>query len=286
MYLFTTLDKINKKIIYESFIEAFSDYSVNIFLPYEDFEKMLIGKGFNSEISIGLFHEEKLIGFILNGKREWNGKETAYDMGTALLPSYRGYGFSKKMIKEILKLLKEKNVEQYLLEVIQDNKNAFELYKAHDFKISRDFSVFQLKKNSCIPSASIPYKIETVSEISDNMWEIFKTFWDFSPSWQNSINSVKAVKEIFSYVVVKDKNNIIGYGIIEKNSGKIPQLAVDKNYRNKNIGKNIINRLTSCTDGDFIKFINIDRKCENIEKFLKSLNFEISSLQYEMMLEI
>lgn len=44
MYLFTTLDKINKKIIYESFIEAFSDYSVNIFLPYEDFEKMLIGK--------------------------------------------------------------------------------------------------------------------------------------------------------------------------------------------------------------------------------------------------
>ncbi len=242
MYLFTTLDKINKKIIYESFIEAFSDYSVNIFLPYEDFEKMLIGKGFNSEISIGLFHEEKLIGFILNGKREWNGKETAYDMGTALLPSYRGYGFSKKMIKEILKLLKEKNVEQYLLEVIQDNKNAFELYKAHDFKISRDFSVFQLKKNSCIPSASIPYKIETVSEISDNMWEIFKTFWDFSPSWQNSINSVKAVKEIFSYVVVKDKNNIIGYGIIEKNSGKIPQLAVDKNYRNKNIGKNIINQ--------------------------------------------
>ena len=238
--------------------------------------------------------------------------------------SYRGYGFSKKMIKEILKLLKEKNVEQYLLEVIQDNKNAFELYKAHDFKISRDFSVFQLKKNSCIPSASIPYKIETVSEISDNMWEIFKTFWDFSPSWQNSINSVKAVKEIFSYVItvseisdnmweifktfwdfspswqnsinsvkavkevfsyviVKDKNNIIGYGIIEKNSGKIPQLAVDKNYRNKNIGKNIINRLTSCTDGDFIKFINIDRKCENIEKFLKSLNFEISSLQYKFL---
>ena len=61
MYLFTTLDKINKKIIYESFIEAFSDYSVNIFLPYEDFEKMLIGKGFNSEISIGFLKSEKIL---------------------------------------------------------------------------------------------------------------------------------------------------------------------------------------------------------------------------------
>lgn len=286
MYLFKTLDKIDIKIIYKSFMEAFSDYSVNLFLPYDDFIKMLAGKGFNPEISIGLFHNDRLAGFILNGKRKWNGKETAYDMGTALLPSYRNCGFSKKMITKMLEILKEKNIEQYLLEVIQDNKKAFELYKSQNFKITRDFSVFQLKENSYISHIPSAYTFETVSEITDDMWKIFKTFWDFYPSWQNSINSVKAVKEIFSYIVAKDGNKIIGYGIVEKKSGKVPQLAVNKNYRNKNIGKNIVHELIKNSEAKLLKFINIDREYKNTEIFLKNLGFEITSLQYEMILEI
>ena len=286
MYLFKTLNNIDTKIIYESFMEAFSDYSVNIFLPYDEFEKMLVGKGFNPEISIGLFHKEKLVGFVLNGKRQWNGKETAYDMGTALLPFYRNCGFSKKMLVKILEVLKEKNTEQYLLEVIQSNKKAFGLYNSQNFKISRYFSVFRLKENVCICPVSIPYAIETISEITDEMWEDFKTFWDFCPSWQNSINSIKAVKEIFSYVIAKDNDKIIGYGIVEKKSGKIPQLAINKNYRKQNIGKNIIYQLIKNSDTKLVKFINIDREYKNMENFLENLGFEITSLQYEMILEI
>lgn len=118
------------------------------------------------------------------------------------------------------------------------------------------------------------------------MWEDFKTFWDFCPSWQNSINSVKAVKEIFSYVIAKDNDKIIGYGIVEKKSGKIPQLAINKNYRKQNIGKNIIYQLIKNSDTKLVKFINIDREYKNMENFLENLGFEITSLQYEMILEI
>ncbi len=88
------------------------------------------------------------------------------------------------------------------------------------------------------------------------------------------------------YGIVKDKKNIIGYGVIEKKSGKIPQLAVNKNYRNKNIGKNILYELVKNTDSNSIKLINIDRKYKNMENFLINLGFQISSMQYEMILNI
>lgn len=286
MYLFKTLENTDKKIIYKSFMEAFSDYSVNLFLPYEDFEKMLVGKGFNPDISIGLFYEENLIGFILNGKREWLGKNTAYDMGTTLLPAYRNCDFSKKMVVKMIGILKEKGIEQYLLEVIQNNTRAFELYKSQGFQISRDFSVFQLKDNLDISCKSSQYTVETISNIDDNLWEEFKNFWEILPSWQNSIDSVKAINEVFAYVVAKDKGKIIGYGIIEKKSGKIPQLAVKQNYRSQNVGRNILCELIKNTDSKLIKFINIDRKYKNMVRFLENLGFTISSLQYEMILDI
>lgn len=286
MYLFKTLNNIDTKIIYDSFMEAFSDYSVNLFLPYKDFKTMLINKGFNPCISLRLFHNNKLIGFVLNGKRKWNGKETAYDMGTAIIPDYRTCGFSKKMIVKVTEILKENNIEQYLLEVIQNNIKAFELYKSQGFQITRNFSVLQADIKPSISFLSSSYTIEAITDIDESMWSIFKNFWDFSPSWQNSIDSIKATKEIFTYIVVKDKKNIIGYGVIEKKSGKIPQLAVNKNYRNKSIGKNILYELVKNTDSNSIKLINIDRKYKNMENFLINLGFQISSMQYEMILNI
>lgn len=54
-------------------------------------------------------------------------------------------------------------------------------------------------------------------------------FWDFKPSWQNSIDSSNAVSDTFIYSIVKVNDDIVGYGIIDKKTGAIPQIAVDKN---------------------------------------------------------
>ena len=141
---------------------------------------MLINKGFNPCISLGLFHNNKLIGFVLNGKRKWNGKETAYDMGTAIIPDYRTCGFSKKMIVKVTEILKENNIEQYLLEVIQNNIKAFELYKSQGFQITRNFSVLQADIKPSISFLSSSYTIEAITDIDESMWSIFKSFGFFS----------------------------------------------------------------------------------------------------------
>lgn len=44
--------------------------------------------------------------------------------------------------------------------------------------------------------------------------------------------------------------------------------------------------LVKNTDSNSIKLINIDRKYKNMENFLINLGFQISSMQYEMILNI
>lgn len=44
---------------------------------------------------MGAFDNEELVGFVLNGFRNWYGKTTVYDTGTGVLPKYRRQGHNK-----------------------------------------------------------------------------------------------------------------------------------------------------------------------------------------------
>lgn len=79
--------------------------------------------------------------------------------------------------------------------------------------------------------------------INPNDWRELTEFWDFAPSWQNSIDSINAVSDSFIYSIVHLDDNIVGYGVIDKKTGDIPQIAVNKNYRRKGIAKSIITDL-------------------------------------------
>jgi len=64
-------------------------------------------------------------------------------------------------------------------------------------------------------------------------------FWDFKPSWQNSIDSISAIPEAFLYSIIRFDNNIVGYGIIDKKTGDIPQIAVNKDYKGEGIARSM-----------------------------------------------
>ena len=46
-----------------------------------------------------------------------------------------------------------------------------------------------------------------------------------------------------NYALVFLDNNIIGYGVVDKNTGDIPQLAVHKDYRRNGIAGSIVSAL-------------------------------------------
>ncbi len=283
MINYSLLDSTYIEILHKAFVNAFSDYQVKIDLPFWKFRNMILRRGYNPQISMGAFENGELVGFVLNGLRNWNGKLTAYDVGTGVIGKYRKQGITGNLIQNIKELLKEAEVKQYLLEVIQSNTVAFELYKKSGFEITRRFKCFKSDKSNHI--CDTRHEVEHMEKIEPGDWAKVTEFWDFKPSWQNSVDSINAV-DTFCYSVVRIDDEIVGYGVIDKKTGDIAQIAVHKNQRRKGIAGSVISDLINCTESSNISILNVDDQCEAMIKFLYSLGFEDSVAQYEMTLNL
>ncbi|MDF2884806.1 MAG: acetyltransferase, family [Clostridiaceae bacterium] len=283
MIKYKTLEKTDIEIMHKTFLKAFNDYQVKMELPLSKYEDMLMRRGYNPEISMGAFENGELVGFVFNGLRNWDDKLTAYDTGTGVVSEYRKQGITSNLMANIKQLLKSKGIHYYLLEVIKTNTNALELYKKQGFEIVREFECFRLEKNIFEQSEYCShniYKKQTCNGSSQ-----FSKLWDFNPSWQNSTDSITIKKDDFYCINVKLANEVIGYGIIDKKTGDIPQIAVHKDYRRRGIAKSIITELINNTDSNKISVLNVNKN-STLAKFLHDLNFEHFIDQYEMMLTL
>ncbi|WP_053957477.1 GNAT family N-acetyltransferase [Inediibacterium massiliense] len=280
MFIYKTLENTNIEILHQTFLSAFSNYQVKIHLSLWKFQQMLQRRGYVSCLSIGAFKNEELVGFVLNGFRNWNGHPTVYDIGTGVIGEYRKQGITSTMLLNIRELMKEKKVEQYLLEVIQSNTSAIQLYKKQGFETIRNFGCFQLDKNKYKPITT--YKVEHVDKINSTNWKRLTEFWDFTPSWQNSIDSINTVSDTFIHSIIQFDDAIVGYGIIDKKTGDIPQIAVNRNYRHKGIAKSIVTDLLKNTESCKVAILNVDDESTSTKEFLLELGFEYTIGQYEM----
>lgn len=281
MLNYKILDKTSTETLHKIFLDAFSDYQVKIDLPYWKFTQMLQRRGYVPEVSIGAFNNEVLVGFVLNGFRKWNGKSTVYDLGTGVIGEYRRQGITSNMLLAIKELLKDKQVEQYLLEVIKSNTSAVQLYKKQGFQIQREFACFQLDKNKY--NLITTHKVEHVDSI--NLKQLTE-FLDFAPSWQNSIDSISAIPEAFLYSIVRVDDTLVGFGIIDKKTGDIPQIAVNKDFRGNGIARSIMTDMIKNTESHKISVLNVDDQSKSTKEFFLTLGFEYSVGQYEMLLKI
>lgn len=285
MICYQTLEKISVEELYHTFLEAFSDYAMQFQLSLEDYRNMLKRRGFQPEVSIGAFHDDKLVGFVLNGLRKIESQITAYDVMTGIVPSSRKQGLSKEMFRFALVTFAEADVKQYILEVLQENKTAFDIYQKQGFKIVRSFDVFKLEQPIESPQKGIS-KIEFVPELSDEQWAFIQTFWESTPSWQNAIESIKNSSETFSYALATIEGDIVGYGIVDKKTGDVPQLAVHKKYRKKGIEQQLFSALLAKTKSPVLSLVNVDTQMKTFIELLQDIGFKRTTSQYEMIKEL
>ncbi len=296
MIHYKSLEGINESEILETHNSAFSDYEVQMNWTLQQFQNINKQRGVQYDLSIGAFDDDKLVGFIINGAGNWNNKPTVYDCGTGIIKDYRHKGIGTEIILRLIKLLQEAGISQYLLEVIKTNENAYQLYLKQGFEIIREFDC------AVAEIAVIKEKIKEreedlqiinndknfeINEINQPNWDIYKTFWDKTPSWQNSIECIERNREILKIHVVNYKTTPVGYVVFDPRSGGIAQLAVHPEYRRRKLGIFLINRIIkSCPTATRISIINIDKGLSSFIGFYESLGLKIFVEQYEMMKKI
>jgi len=263
--------------LYDCFLEAFSDYEVDMRMSREQFEQRIARDGVQLEISAGAFDDEKMIGFYMNAAGSWKGTQTAYDAGTGVIPECRGRGVAKELFAFVVHKLKEVSISQYLLEVLTSNSRAVSLYRKLGFVETRVLAVFR-SSEPVTALAELPGV--SIRPVEEPDWRLFESFWDGYPSWQNSNDAVERVTKEREILGAYVDGKCVGYSVVFRPSGNLMQLAVAREFRRRGIGSRILSALST---NEPLKVNNIDEKLTGTLAFFEANKFKIVLKQYEMM---
>ena len=279
-----SLAKTNFETIYNAFNQAFADYEMQ--LNAAQLQTMLKRRGFNPDLSFAAFENDEIVSFTLNGIGLFNGISTAYDTGTGTLKDYRGQGLATKIFEHSIPYLRAAKVEQYLLEVLQHNTKAVSVYKNLGFETTREF-YYSIQKNEDVRNeikiVDVPCSVE---QIDIEKFNAITDFWNFHPSWQNSLESVRRASEDFVCLGAFVEQKLAGYCIFEPTSGDVTQIAVEKRHRRKGIATLLLHEIFKLNKNAAVKVINTDIACNSMTDFLQAKNITVTGKQFEMIRKI
>lgn len=279
---FRPLTGVPDEDLHACFLEAFSDYAVPVRTPLESFRANNALRGFAPALSVGAFDGGRLVGFVFNGRGEWNGLPTAYDLGTGLIPARRGGGVGSALAMECFALLKGAGMAQYLLEVLKNNAPAFNLYRKKGFGITREFACFRgpragLKERPAPAGAELrPLKLKDLRRAA--------ALRDWEPSWQNSDAALRRFPGELALLGVFLKGRLAGFGAAKAN-GDIPQLVVKKALRRRGLGSLLLRGLAAALppECERLSCLNVDESDAAALAFLPALGLPQFAGQYEML---
>lgn len=270
--------------LYSTHHRAFKDYPFQ-WSP-EALKRTMQRRGYVPDLSFGLFHNNELVSFTMNGIGLFNGQQTAYDMGTATLEDYRGRGLASKVFEWAIHTLKHAGVKQYLLEVLEENDTAVSVYERQGFKVTRKFDCFR-ENMSALALTDVPAIPDvTFKRIGLDALEQMKQMCDFTPSWQNSFDALHRSPDDFVTMGAFYEGALAGFGVIEPDSGDVPLLAVTKDMRRKGLGRALLAELCRANQATVLKVVNIEQNQDAALGFIKACGISKIVSQFEMIKEL
>jgi ribosomal protein S18 acetylase RimI-like enzyme len=274
--------------LYQTFIEAFSDYAIDMnYMSAESLLNRALKNGIDFELSVGAYDNGQMVGFTMIGVDHRNSVLCAFDISTGIIKPYRGKGMTKEMFSYAVPKLKEKGVKKFVLEVLQENQRAIKAYQKTGFIIVREFDCFELNFDKARFSMNDVELIE-IRPIAKEELELCKDFLDWQPSWETSFASIQRIPDKVFLFGARYKGELVGLLVYYPALNWIMCIAVKKSYRRKGIAAMLVKHLSDHLRDKVssVKLINVQHSDEGTINFLKKVGFEIYVKQYEMELDL
>lgn len=270
--------------IHRAWLEGFGDYAVRLELSEAQLREMIRRRGYVPGASAGVFEGTRLVAFTLNGMGTWNGRATAYDTGTAVLPEYRRRGLGREMMQHIVPQLRSRGTQTYLLEVLEENRGAVALYEREGFAVSRRLRCFTLE-HSALKTGTHGSHVELRDARAD--WDAFAAFWDWQPSWQNSIASISRSRATRRTIAAYAGPLCVGYAVVFPDTQDLAQFAVARDSRRRGVGKTLLAAAVEAVPGGLpLRILNIDGSASGVIDFLARAGAKPLVDQLEMTREL
>jgi len=285
-YSFLSIDQYSG--IYRAFLEAFSDYAVD--MSYMNESNMLnrwIKNGVDFSCSVGAFHGDKIVGFTMIGIGFYKGQLSAFDAGTGIIPAFRGKGLASAMFDFAIPKLKGKEVKRFYLDVLQSNRAGIRAYEKSGFTIARRYNCYELRLTNQKFPAYDPRHIQ-VLPIDRELIYTFANELDWTPAWENSFFAISGIPDDLLVLGAFRKGICIGIIIYYPAIQWIHNILVRKEYRKQGIASRLLSYLLCeiSIDTQLVKVINIQDTDVAMDKLVRKFGFSPVTGQYEMELTL
>ncbi len=278
------VEQVEFPLIHKAFLEAFADYQVDMSSVTETILRNRYTKNaVDYALSPGAFDGDRLVGFTFVGVDSWKGVPAAFDAGSGILKDYRGKGLAGQLFDFALPKLKEKGIQKFLLEVIQDNEPAVKAYKKAGFHVTREFDCFQLD----LAGAAVDIRTGSALTVKAVEKEILRDYCDaldWEPSWENSFSAIQRIPDEVLLLGAFDGDMPVGILVYYPLLNWIMTLAVKKDYRRKGVAKSLlVHFVRQLKRGQkMVKLLNVDHSDAGMLAFLEGAGFKRYISQYEM----
>lgn len=269
----------------QAFQAAFADYEIAVNLDLPQFKKRFEDKlQVNFDASAVAVEGNQVVGFIFTNIAEYQGKLTAYNGGTGVIPSFRGKQLTQKMYEFLLPRFRELKVQQCLLEAITTNLKALHVYQKIGFKKTRLMRCYKyVPEHHQITESNKPEI--NIFEQKEPDWHLYKYFHDIEPSYLDQDALVKKNLKNEKVIEAVIHGGTIGYAVYQNENGRISQMAVHPDYRNQGIGTWLIKHIFQDSNKK-LTILNIEDDYQPFHKFFKSRGFENEINQHEMVMNL
>lgn len=252
---------------------CFEGYPVQMPSDLSYWKKRFIMARVDYDLSYGMFHEGRLVGFIVNGIDQVDEIKIAFNTGTGVIPQFRGAGIVDKLYAHAIPGFIEKEITDCRLEVITTNERAIKVYERIGFARQRLLKCFR-------GELSVPSCGAQVREVELEGILLKQVKGSFSYSWDNVEKSIWLGKEIYKACEVYVDGHTAGYFIINPGTGYIAQLEL---YPHAS-WDSILNALWSVSR--YVKINNVDERRVDLLDALTNAGLENHIDQYEMDIRI
>ena len=270
MHVYKNLEGVSFKDLTATWNLAFSDYIVDMEMTADRLEAYFKITGVDYRLSFGAFCDGTLVGMLMNSVDAFKGKKVAYDAMTGVVPEHRGKRLFSELFEYTMNALKDSDITNYYLEVIQTNEKAFNIYSGKGGKIEREFSCLKGRASGDF-GGSGDIRVLPFSDFPDEEICLYE------PSFSNRVSAMRRNEDDYKVALFEEANGKTS--VIFNTQGRITQVL----YRGAE-DKEALGAVLSYLSRKFkvLEFSNIPSTETGLIKELSGLGFNIFVEQYEM----
>jgi GNAT superfamily N-acetyltransferase len=277
----SNLQHVPIEVITDAFNQAFSDYLVPVQLTEAQMQLKMQQEHIDLQWSVGAFDDGRLVGLILHGFRVLQSGTCLYNAGTGVWPPYRGRQLTERMYAWLKPQAIAAGIDRIILEAITANERAIHVYERIGFRQTRVFNLWQGASPEIVTDSGV-----VLTNYSSIDWNQVQPWFSTKPCWSAASMSIDSITGSVLTVGAEINDEMVGYLCVLRHNGRLLQMAVHPNFRNKGIGKAMLYEAFRQLQLPSFLALNIVAQDQPTNHFFEKLGWRLALQQYEMALTL